>query len=309
MARIQIGVAAPEELDYGKLGDFARKVEELGFDSLWTTENLSNNAPCLEPLTALAFMAAHTSRVLLGTDVLLLPLRNPLLIAQTVTFLDRVSGGRVILGLGAGGDDERKMVAFGGSLRERGGRSEEGVEILKRIWTESSVSFQGRYNSIQDYTLLPRPVQQPHPPVWLGGRADAVLRRTARWADGFISVFVTPQTAAPLFDRIDEYAQEYGRGPGSITRAVHLYISLADNPEEAARIHSEVISGRYGHPTSRSPDRASLFGTPEQCRELIQEFADIGVTHFVIDPTCHPDQILAQLEVFSEEILPHFRTA
>ena len=309
MARIQIGTVAPEELEYSELGEFARKVEELGFDSIWTTENLSSGAPSLEPLTALAFMAAHTSRVRLGTAILVLPPRNPLLLAQTVTSLDRVSSGRVILGLGAGGDNERSLGAFGGSVRERGGRSEEGLEILKRIWTESSVSFEGRYYSFQDYTLLPRPVQQPHPPVWLGGRVDAVLRRAARWADGFIPVFVTPQTAAPLFDRVDGYAQEYGRSPGSITRAVHLYISLAGNPEEAARVHSEVISGRYNHPTSRSPDLASLFGTPDQCRELIQEFVDVGVTHFVIDPTCHADQILGQLEVVSEEILPHFRTA
>ena len=277
--------------------------------SLWTTDNLSSGAPSLEQITALAFMAAHTSRVRLGTAVLVLPVRNPLLLAQTVTSLDHVSGGRVILGLGAGGGNERIMGAFGGSVRERGGRSEEGVEILKRAWTESSVSFEGRCYSLKDYTLLPRPVQQPHPPIWVGGLADAVLRRAARWADGFIPVGVTPQTAAPVFDRVDEYAHEYGRAPGSITRAIHLYITLADTPEEAAGLHSEVISGRYNHSTSRSPDRASLFGTPEQCRQLIQEFTDVGVTHFVLDPTCQPDQIVTQLEMMSQEILPHFRAA
>ena len=309
MANISFGATCTEESNFKELGGFARRVEELGFDSLWTIDINYSDAPTLECFSALAFMAAHTTRVLLGTSVMVLPLRNPLLVARTVTTLDIVSGGRAILGVGVGAGRERNFEAFGGSIHDRGRQCDEELEILRRVWTESSVSYEGRFYNFEEFTLLPRPIQKPHPPIWIGGQAELVLRRVGRWADGFIPVFLTPETAAPIFDRVNEYAQEYGREPSSVTKALHIYACLADTPEEGARITSEVLSKRYHRDASRSADRSVLFGTPDECRKLIEEFIEVGVTHFVIDPTCYPDQILTQLEVVSREILPYFRSA
>ena len=119
MANINFGATVPEEIEVEDLGGYARKVEALGFDSLWTTENLNSGAPSLECFTGLAYMAANTSRVLLGTAVVVLPLRNPVLVAQTFTSLDILSQGRVILGVGIGGN-EGNLNVYGGSLQARG---------------------------------------------------------------------------------------------------------------------------------------------------------------------------------------------
>ncbi|MFQ5875080.1 MAG: TIGR03619 family F420-dependent LLM class oxidoreductase, partial [Dehalococcoidia bacterium] len=195
MPDVRYGVTYSERDDFSDLVDYAQKVEELGFDSLWVTENITSNAPALECFTALSFMAAHTSRLIIGTSVLLLPLRNPILVAQTVNSLDVLSGGRVVLGVGVG-DVNSDHEAYGGKIKERGGRCDEALEVIKKLWTESSVDYYGKFYQLNDYSLLPRPKQQPHPPIWVGGHAEAVLRRAARWADAYIPVGVTLEQCA-----------------------------------------------------------------------------------------------------------------
>ena len=306
MADISFGVTCPEELEFTDLAVYARRVEELGFDSLWATENLSSNAPSKECFAVLAYLATHTTRVLLGTAVVVLPLRNPVLVARTFTSLDILSRGRVILGVGVGGN-ERTLNVHGGTSGGRGRRCDEQMEILTRVWTESSVNYEGEFYSFQDFTLLPRPVQQPHPPIWIGGRADPVLRRTARWADGFMAFIISPEAISPMFERLNSYTQGYGRDPSSVTKALHMYFYMADTAAEADRAASQALTRRYHRESRPAFEESVLFGTPEDCRKRLQEFVDAGVTHFVIDPTCHPDQMLAQLEVVSKEVLPHFR--
>ena len=310
MADVRFGVTYSERKDFTDLVDYARRVEELGYDSLWVTENITTNSPALECFTALSFMAAHTSRLIIGTSVILLPLRNPVLVAQTVNSLDILSGGRVVLGIGVGdpsSGEDGDFQAYGGSPQERGGRCDESLEVLKRVWTEPSVSFSGKYYQLRDYTLLPRPQQQPHPPIWVGGHADAVLRRAGRWADGYNPVGVTPEHCARLFEKVGSYARGYGRDPSSITKTLHIYLCLADSPEESARISTEVLTARYQSATSPDADGPFLFGTPERCREIIQSFTDIGVSHFVFNMTCYPEEALSQAEVFAQEVLPHWR--
>ena len=307
MANIYFGATSPEEIEVKDLGAYARKVEDLGFDSLWTTENLNSDAPSLECFAGLAYMAAHTSRVLLGTAVVVLPLRNPVLVAQTFTSLDVLSKGRVILGVGVGGN-ERNLNVYGGTMQLRGKRCDEQMEILKRVWTETSVTYEGDFYRFEEFTLMPRPVQDPHPPMWIGGCADSVLRRTGRWADGFMGFITTSDALRDIFDRVDSYTEGYGRDPSSVTKALHMYMCLADSPSEASKTASEVLSKRYHGSVSKTDDGSVLFGTPEDCKKRLQEFADVGVTHFVLNPTCHPDQMVAQLEVVSKEVLPHFRS-
>ena len=167
------------------------------------------------------------------------------------------------------------------------------------------MDHRGAYYEVRDYTLLPRPLQRPHPPIWIGGRAEAVLHRTGRWADAYIPVHITPQEYASLYRKVESYARECGRDPASITRALHIHLCLADTPAEAQRITSEVLTKRYQRPTSPPLDGTFLFGPPDECRRIIQGFVDVGVTHFVLNMTCHATQALSQLEVVSQEILPH----
>ncbi len=309
MAEIKFGATYSERDNFSDLPDYSKRVEELGYDSLWVTENISSDSPALECFTALSFMAAHTSRLTIGTSVLLLPLRNPVLVAQTVNSLDVLSGGRVVLGVGVGGpggsgSEDRDFQAYGASVQERGGRCDEALEVMKRLWTETSVTYEGSYYRLRDYTLLPRPIQQPHPPIWVGGHAEGVLRRAGRWADGYIPVGKTPEECARLYERVGAYAREYGRDPSSITRALHISLCLADTPAEAARISEEVLTRRYNSPTSPSADGPFLYGSPERCRQTLQAFIDAGVAHFVFNMNCYPGQALSQLEVVAREVLP-----
>ena len=155
MAGIKFGVTYSERSDFTDLPAYARRVEELGFDSIWVTENISSGASSLECFTALSFIAANTSKLVLGPSVMLLPLRNPVLVAQTVVSLDILSGGRVVLGVGIG-NDTPEHAAFGGNARHRASRSDEALEIIKRLWTEDSVTFHGKHYHMDDYQLVPR---------------------------------------------------------------------------------------------------------------------------------------------------------
>ena len=167
MADIKFGVTYSERADFTDLPAYAQKVEELGLDSIWVTENIGSGAPALECFTALSFMAAHTSKLMVGTSVMLLPLRNPVMVAQTVASLDILSGGRAVLGVGVG-NESPDFAAYGGNVRERASRSDEALEIIKRLWTENSVTFHGKHFDLDDYQLLPKPVQKPHPPIHVG---------------------------------------------------------------------------------------------------------------------------------------------
>ena len=191
MADIKFGVTYSERPDFTDLPAYARRVEELGFDSIWVTENISSGAPALECFTALSFMAAHTSKLMLGPSVMLLPVRNPILVAQTVASLDILSGGRAVLGVGVG-EVTPDLAAHGVDFRERASRSNEALEIIKRLWTEDSVTFHGKHFDMDDYQLIPRPVQKPHPRIHVGGGAATVVRRAGRFADSLIPVSKTP---------------------------------------------------------------------------------------------------------------------
>ena len=306
MADIRFGVTYSERKDFSDLPDYARRVEELGLDSIWVTENITSDAPALECFTSMSFMAAHTSRLTIGTSVLLLPLRNPVLVAQTVNSLDVLSGGRVVLGVGVGnaGPD---FDAYGGDSHQRAGRADESLEIIKRLWTESSVTHDGKHFHLKDYTLVPRPLQKPHPPIQVGGSADAVLRRAGRFADALVPVGKTPEQAKSLFEKAEAYAREYGRDPSSMARVMHIFLCLAGSPEESSRISGEVLTERYQSSTALAADGPFLFGTPEDAGRVVQAFVDIGVKEFVFNMTCRPEEAISQVETFATEIMPRWR--
>ena len=174
-SKTQIGISFAECYDLKEVTDLARQVEGLGFDSLWVTENVHSDVPSLEPLITLGIIAANTNRVTIGPAVLLLPLRSPVGLAHAVASLDRLSHGRFILGVGAGGDAAEGYQAYGIPLEERGRRCDEALEIMTSLWTKESVSFTGKFSDFRDYVLGAKPVQKPHPPIWLGGSAPATV--------------------------------------------------------------------------------------------------------------------------------------
>lgn len=306
MSDLRIGVTFPAgQYTHSPLDEYTRRVESLGFDSLWLIDNLGSGTPGLECLTTLGYMAACSNRLSIGTSVLLLPLHNPVLLAHAVNSLDVLSQGRLTLGIGVG--DPPSHDPIGSDRRTRGQRCEESLALMQKLWTERDVSFSGRFNRVSDYTLSPRSVQTPHVPVWMGGFAPAVLARAGRYADGFICVGMSPADCRDLFAAVDSEAQTAGRA--RLTRAVHAYFCIAEDAAEAMRSASDALSRQYGEPTSVDDPTPYLLGTAEDCRRALAAFAEVGVTHFILDPVCRPEAVTTQLERLEKEVVRPFRGA
>ena len=179
MTKFTFGMSFHETYQYSRQAviDYARAVESLGYDTLWITENVHSGADSLEPLLTLSFMAAHTERIKFGPSVILLPLRNAVGLAHAVATLDRLSEGRLILGVGNGGTVPGSFEAYGASIRQRGRYNDEALEVMKSLWTGDPVTFSGKLLDLDSYVLGGRPTASLHPPIWIGGTAEGVLKR------------------------------------------------------------------------------------------------------------------------------------
>ncbi|HXG20241.1 MAG TPA: LLM class F420-dependent oxidoreductase [Methylomirabilota bacterium] len=217
----------------------AQTAEALGFDSVWVGDHivtpiniaskypyttsgafpLDPKEPILEPLSVLSFAAACTTTIRLGTAVLVLPHRHAVVTAKTVATLDVLSGGRVILGVGVGWMEEEFKV-LNAPFSERGALSEETVAAMKELWTSENPRFAGRYYTFADLRCEPRPVQKPHPPIWVGGHLGPALRRVVEYGDGWAAVVFSPQEFAERLARLKERAAQAGRDLSTITLCV-----------------------------------------------------------------------------------------
>ena len=290
--------------------EFAQTIEDGGYDSLWVTEGLVNEMPALDIILALGAFVQHTNKITVGTCVVLAPLRNPAILAKETATLDFLSGGRVVLGVGVGGSSNSRSDAFdvcGVDPRQRGAITDEMLEIMTRLWTAKPVSHKGRFHSFENIEMGPEPVQKPHPPLWAGGEAEGVLRRAARWCQGFVPSNPGVREYARLWERIEGYTDKYGTDASKITRAVHLYFSMGESREEAlARVRS-TLSKRYGFEPHLPDPRAILVGTPDECAETIEDHMKLGITHFVLNCARPLPEVKGDYERFAETVLPRFR--
>ena len=303
MNQVKFGVTIP-----GGTLDDAGLVEDLGFDSLWQGEHIIWHGPTLDATVALSAFAARTSRITLGTSVLLLPLRHPTAVAKSFATLDVLAGGRTILGIGVGGENPAEFAACGIPFRERGARANEAIEVIRRLWSEPSVSFQGRFTRFEDVYLEPRPVQQPGPPIWVGGRSEAALRRAARQGDGWLPYLIDPAQYRAGWQRIQELAAADGRDLTGFTPA-HLVFSYLDDDLAAARAMAATRLGRaYRQPFETLVDRYCALGPVETFQRKIQDFVDAGARHIVCSPVCPYDEVIGQLARYAGEVLPAWRS-
>ncbi len=209
----------------------ARKAEQLGYHSLWVSDHIITPRkidspypggryrvhpewPFLEPVSTLLFAAATTKRIRLGTSVLVITQRQPVILAKQLATLDFLSGGRLLFGAGAGWMKE-EFQALNVPIANHGPRMAEYLEVIRRCWTEDDPSFDGRYYKLGDVGFYPKPVQKPHPPIWVGGFADGALRRVAQYGDAW-HAGGTPEMLSQGYAKIKQYAKEYGRDPDSI---------------------------------------------------------------------------------------------
>ncbi len=291
-------------------GQFAAQVESMGFDSLWVTEGLANQKAALDPLITLSAFAGATSRITIGSCVLIAPLRTPALLAKSAASIDVLSGGRLVLGVGVGGSSLSNSAdydACGIDPRTRGARCDELIELLKRFWSGQTVDFDGRFYSVTNVQLAPQPVQLPGPALWAGGEADGVLQRTARFCNGFVPMGRGPAHYESLWNRVCRYAEQYDRDPTQIEKAVHIYYCSDSTRAHAHEVIEKTLTERYGFEVKLPDDGMLLAGSADDCIRIIADYAAAGVEHFVINTARPIEEVPDDIERFAEKVLPRLR--
>jgi probable F420-dependent oxidoreductase len=294
-------VPGPQLLDWGA------EIERFGFDMLFFRDHVLWHSPVLDPFTMLGALAARTSRVRLGPGVLLLPLRSPALVAKAVASLDFVSGGRAVLGIGIGGEFPKEYEVCDVQVGERGRRADEGIEAIRALWTRSPATYKGQFFQFEDVVMEPRPLQAPHPPIWVGGRSDAALRRAGRLGDGWFAYFVTPQQFREGMAKVSQHLDSRERSPSTFEAALVIYIHVAAAREEAKQHSAGYLSSEYRQPFGHLVDRYCAVGPPADCVATIARFVEAGASHITLIPACPPGMVVEQLGRIASEVLPHFR--
>ncbi|MCL4686456.1 LLM class flavin-dependent oxidoreductase [Myxococcota bacterium] len=289
----------------------SQRAEALGFDSLWVGDHVAFHVPIAESLTTLAFAAGATERIALGTAVYLLALRHPTHVAKITATLDRLSGGRLVLGVGLGGEFPPEWQAVGVPVAERASRVEESIPLVRRLWSEDRVAHAGRHFAFDPVTIAPKPNPQRAsgaagpPPIWIGGRAPAAMRRAGRLADGYISHMCAPETYRSNLDTIAASAREAGRASLAFGSAAFLFTFLEQRVEDAHEKAAKLLGMVYARDFREAARKYCLLGPPDACLEKMRAFARAGCRHFILAPLSDPESFAERV---AAEILPSVRT-
>ncbi|HEX2438408.1 MAG TPA: LLM class flavin-dependent oxidoreductase [Methylomirabilota bacterium] len=287
--------------------DLVRRVEALGFESVWTGDHVSFHGPIHESLTLLATYVPITSRIKLGTAVYLLALRAPAIAAKATATLDALSGGRLIFGVGVGGENPKEFELCGVPHRERGARVTEAIDVVRTLWRDTPASFKGRFTQFEGVSIDPKPVQQPGPPIWIGGRSDAALARAGRQGDGWMSYVVQAERYAGSVEKIRAAAKTAGRRLDDFAFAHLAFITVGRDPEAARRTWVEHLSRRYAQDFGPLAGKYGIIGTPEQCAEQLTRFAGAGCNYIVFNAIGEARDERDQLELIASDVIPRLR--
>jgi probable F420-dependent oxidoreductase len=287
---------SPDAVDMRAVHQVAQRAEALGFRDLWVTENTLDHVFCFDPVVVLTYAAAVTTTIRVGVAVVVLPVHSPIHVAHQVATLDYVSHGRAILGVGLGRDAHYTEFQVPRERRVR--RFREGVELIKALWTEPKVSYQGKIFQLEGSTMAPKPVQKPHPPIWLGGGHPDALRRAAVIADGWMgsggSSTASFSRSVPILQAALEKA---GRDPATFPLSKRVFLSVHERPEVArAEVH-RWFSEVYHNPDGA--DASGVHGTPEQVREQLAALVAMGANHLLLNPVCRYAEQLEALAAVS----------
>jgi probable F420-dependent oxidoreductase len=288
--------------DMEQIRRFAPRAETLGYDSLWLQERIVGDFTMLEPVTLLSYVAAITTKLKLGTSVILLPLRNPLQLAKAYSSLDVMSGGRAVLGVGLGGGHLGSHEdVFGYSREGRVTRFTEAVQIIKLLWTEPKSSFQGRYWDFTEISMEPKPLQKPHVPIIFGGHHDNALRRAVKFANGWMGAG-SSSCASFIREaaRLRNFLDESKRDPASFHIAKRVYLAVDNDKARGEQRIREWFARRYKN-ADLGP-KVSIWGSSAECAEKIQEIVQAGAQHIVFNPMFDE---MEHLEICAKEIMPH----
>jgi alkanesulfonate monooxygenase len=249
----------------------------------------------------LGALAARTTRIKLGTGVLVLPLRNPVVAAKALGSLDVISGGRLILG-DAAGWYAREFDAVGVPFKQRGRQFERNLDVLMRLWADERVTLRVDEFNLREAVMVPRPAQRPRPPVLIGGYVDAVLRRVATMSDGWLTYFYTPESFTRNWEKVKAFAREAGRDPSTLTATNQLAISVGTSRAETTADMRRWLSTEWDTAAwSESTIEHAIHGSPAECVEQLRAHVATGVDRIILIPYRYQPE---QVERIAQEILP-----
>jgi probable F420-dependent oxidoreductase len=303
--RVRFGIAIPQffadgEFDPDSYRNYFVRVEELGFDSAWAQEQVLGAGPQLSPLEAMTYAAACTDRLRLGCVVFVSTLHNPVHLAKSIATLDQLSRGRIEVGVGSGGP-VRPFAAFGVDPERYAARFTEGIAVMKALWTEPRVTFDGEFWQLHDAAMEPKPFQKPYPPLWFGGSGPVSLRRAVRLGYGFFGAGSTPTEAfAGQVRIVREALAAAGRPAGDFPIAKRLYVAVDADAGRARERINAALERLYGR---RVPaiEAAAVAGTPADCVAAAREVAAAGAELILFTPMFSPAE---HAEVLAAEIIP-----
>ena len=282
---------------------FVELCEKSPIDSVWFSERLSSPVPVPEPMTAMAAIAARTTRLKFGPSVLITPFRSPVIAARELAMIDHLSGGRMLPAFGIGVEQEREFHAAGVPFKERGRRTDEAIAIMRRCWEEDEVTFAGEFWRLDRITVLPKPVQRPFP-LWIGGNSEPAMRRAGRSGDGWIPSFITPARVAEGIKKTQDFAHEAGREVPVDHFGVLFYYCLDDDPARARELAAPFV------PRNRVDDatlaQCTAFGPPDLVRERLEQYVAGGASKFILRPMCPSDRMLDQLARLGDDVAAAF---
>jgi probable F420-dependent oxidoreductase len=302
--------AYPQMPDARGLVEYGVKIEELGYDSLWVWDHVllgvDPNFPIIESLTVLTAVAARTSRIKLGTGILVLPLRNPVLLAKQLASMDQLSQGRLLMGM-ASGWYKREFDAMGVPFDKRGKIMDNSLEIIKRLWTEPMVDGEWAEYKVSKAVMYPKPVQEPRIPILIGGYVDRVLKRAATVGDGWLTYFYTPEAFTKSWTKIRRFAEEGGRDPSTLKNAAQLPIMVGPSRAAIEADMMDWLNKEWDFPSNSDCSRDSaIMGTVEECVEQLEAHHKVGVQKIIFVPYKYE---MNQVETIAREILPRLRKA
>lgn len=288
-----------------------QRAEALGFAGAWTQDQVIGDVPLFECISLMSYAAACTERLRLGVSVIVFPVRNPVQLAKSVSSLDHMSNGRVTLGIGLGPPAVAANFyrSFGTEYDERVRRFNEGVQVMKALWTEPRVKLDGEFFRLDGTAMEPKPLQKPHPPLIFGGQHPNAVRRAARLADGYMGA--GPTTTNEFADHVRVLRaelEETGRDPTECPVSKRVYLHVDNDAAEAKRILDEFFEARYPWMIRSNPDFVAdicVWGSPEQCAEGLQRVVVAGAGMIVLNPIT---DFVEQLERLGEEVLPLMTT-
>ena len=303
---MRFAISIPQQVadgafDPSAMRAYLARAEELGFASAWAQEHIFGAAPVLGPVETLTYAAARTERMRLGCAVFITTLYSPVHLAKSLSTLDQLSRGRLDVGIGTGGRG-RAFAAFGVDPETFVARFTEGLRLMRALWSEPRVTFDGRFWQLTDAAMEPKPFQKPGPPVWFGGNHPAALRRAVRLGDAFMGA--GSQTTAQFTEQVQTVRDELaarGRDPAGFPIAKRVYIAVDDDAERARSDMRAALDRLYGLSGARDLTPVSVSGPPDACAAGLREVAATGAEMILLNPLFDDAR---QMERLAAEVVP-----